>query len=140
MVVTTGGAPAFPLAGVPADGVFTIRTLEDAIALRTLLDAGRVGRALVVGAGYIGLEMAEAFAARGCAVTVVARLERVLPNLDAEVAALVEKQVRRERVDLKLGTDSPRRSPGRTTPRDVVVLGTGCAAGGQRRSPPSRAR
>ncbi len=94
------------------------------IALRTLLDAGRVGRALVVGAGYIGLEMAEAFAARGCAVTVVERLDRVLPNLDVEVAALVEKHVR-EHVDLKLGTDVAAALAEPDAAPDVVVLSTG---------------
>ncbi len=125
LVVTTGGEPStFPLPGVPADRVFAIRTLEDAIALRTLLDAGRVGRALLVGAGYIGLEMAEAFAVRGCAVTVVEKLDRVLPNLDIEVAELVEKHVR-EHVDLKLGTDvtAALAEPGAAP--DVVVLSAG---------------
>ena len=104
LVVAAGGVPgAVALSGVPRDRVFTIRTLEDAITLRTLLDAGRVGRALVVGAGYIGLEMAEALVARGCAVTVVERLDRVLTSLDEEVAATVEAHVR-EHVDLRLST------------------------------------
>jgi NADPH-dependent 2,4-dienoyl-CoA reductase/sulfur reductase-like enzyme len=106
---------------VRSDRVFTIRTLEDAIALRSLLDAGRVGHALVVGAGYIGLEMAEAFAVRGCAVTVVERLDRVLPGFDEPIASTVEAHVR-EHVDLRLGADlhevlDP--AP------DVVVLATG---------------
>lgn len=106
LVVTAGAAPGrIALPGVPDDRVFTIRTLEDAIALRGLLDAGRVGRALVVGAGYVGLEMAEGLAARGCDVTVVEKLDRVLPNLDPEVAKIVEAHVR-EHVDLRLSTDA----------------------------------
>lgn len=122
LVVTTGGTPSAPsVPGVRRDRVFTVRTLEDAIALRSLLDAGRVARALVVGAGYIGLEMAEALAARGCAVTVVERLDRVLPGFDEPVAALVEQHVR-ERVDLRLGTDVG--DAGDVAP-DVAVLGTG---------------
>lgn len=122
LVVTSGGTPSVvALPGVRRDRVFTIRTLEDAIALRTLLDAGRVGRALVVGAGYIGLEMAEALAARGCAVTVVERLDRVLPGFDAPVAAVVEQHLR-EHVDLRLSTDL---GVALAEVPDVVVLATG---------------
>jgi CoA-dependent NAD(P)H sulfur oxidoreductase len=99
VVVAAGGTPAV----LPTPGPsFTVRTMEDAIALRALLDAGAVRRALVVGAGYIGLEMAEALHARGARVTVTERLDRVLPNLDEPVAALVEKRVR-EHVTLRLG-------------------------------------
>ena len=125
LIVTTGGVPTvFPLPGVPADRVFTIRTLEDAISLRSLLDAGRVGRALIVGAGYIGLEMAESFAARGCAVTVVEMLDRVLANFDAPVAELVEKHVR-EHVDLRLGTDVKKALAEPDLAPDIVVLSAG---------------
>lgn len=139
LVVTAGGTPGVvPLPGIDRDRVFTIRTLEDAIALRHLLDAGRVGRALVVGAGYIGLEMAEAFAARGCAVTVVERLGRVLTALDEPVAAQVEAHVR-EHVDLRLSADVADAIAERP---DVVVLATGvrpaatvAAAAGARTGP-----
>lgn len=104
LVVAAGGAPVLPpLPGVDDEAVFTVRTLEDAVALRSQLDAGRVGRALVVGAGYIGLEMAEALAAHGCLVTVAELLPRVMPNLDEAMAALVEDEVRRHGVDLRLG-------------------------------------
>ena len=70
LVVAAGGGRScrrFPAS--TTNEVFTIRTLEDAIALALPLDAGRIGRALVVGAGYIGLEMVEALVDRG--VTVV---------------------------------------------------------------------
>lgn len=105
LVVAAGGVPGLPpLPGLGERPVFTVRTMEDAIALRVLLDAGAVRTALVVGAGYIGLELAEALHARGCRVTVAERLDRVLPNLDEPVAALVEKHAR-EHVELRLGVD-----------------------------------
>lgn len=104
LVLAAGGVPTRPpLPGADDEAVFTVRTMEDAIALRSLLDAGRIGRALVVGAGYIGLEMAEALAARGCQVTVAELLPRVMPNLDEPVAALVADEVRHHGVDLRLG-------------------------------------
>lgn len=106
LVVTAGASPVqVELPRVGADRTFSVRTLEEAIALRGLLDAGKVGSALVVGAGYVGLEMAEALVARGCSVTVVERLDQVLPTLDPEPAAVVEEHVR-QRVDLRLGTDA----------------------------------
>jgi len=104
LVVAAGGSPVrLPLPGLDHERVFTVRTLEDAQVLRGLLDAGRIGRALVVGAGYIGLEMAEALTARGVSVTVAELLPRVMPNLDEPVAALVEAEVRAHGVDVRLG-------------------------------------
>lgn len=105
LVVAAGGAPVLPrLPGLDDDRVVTVRTLEDAITLRSLLDAGRIASALVVGAGYVGLEMAEALHARRVAVTVVEALPRVMPTLDEPLAALVADEVRRHGVDLRLST------------------------------------
>jgi NADPH-dependent 2,4-dienoyl-CoA reductase/sulfur reductase-like enzyme len=104
LIVAAGGTPVVPpLPGLGHERVFTVRSLEDAKALRSLIDAGRIGRALIVGAGYIGLEMAEAFSARGVEVTVAEMLPRVMPNLDESLAALVEAEVRCRGVDLRLG-------------------------------------
>lgn len=103
LVVAAGGMPVRPaLSGLDDDRVFVLRTLEEAQRLRARLDAGRIGRALVVGAGYIGLEVADALSERGCQVIEVELLDRVLPSVDREVAALVEDEVRRH-VDLRLG-------------------------------------
>lgn len=136
LVVATGGAPVLPpLPGLDDDRVVTIRTLEDAITLRSLLDAGRIARALVVGAGYVGLEMAEGLHARRVEVTVAEALPRVMPTLDEPVAALVADEVRRHGVDLRLGTrfDGVTRDErglialigGEPLPVDVVVLAIG---------------
>jgi NADPH-dependent 2,4-dienoyl-CoA reductase/sulfur reductase-like enzyme len=104
LIVAAGGSPSLPpIPGLDNDHVFTVRTLEDAAGLRSLLDAGHIGRALVIGAGYIGLEMAEALVERGVVVTLAEALPRVMPNLDAPIAALIEEEVRRHGVDLRLG-------------------------------------
>lgn len=136
LVVAAGGAPVLPpLPGLDDDRVVTVRTLEDAITLRSLLDAGRIARALVVGAGYVGLEMAEGLHARRVEVTVAEALPRVMPTLDEPVAALVADEVRRHGVDLRLGTrfDGVTRDErglialigGEPLPVDVVVLAIG---------------
>lgn len=103
VIVAAGGLPAAPpVPGLDHERVFTVRAMEDAITLRSLLDAGYIGSALVVGAGYIGLEMAEALVARGVSVTVAEALPRVMPTVDPPIADLVEAEVRRHGVDLRL--------------------------------------
>lgn len=139
VVVAAGGAPIVPrLPGVDDERVFAVRTLEDAITLRSLLDAGRIGRAVVVGAGYIGLEMVEALHDRGVAVVVAEVLPRVMPNLDEPVAALVEHEVRRHGVDLRLGArlegvrsgmvDLDALIDGETVSTDAVIMAVGVRA------------
>ncbi len=141
LVVAAGGFPAaVPLPGLGDRPCFTVRTLEDTVALRALVDEGRVSRALVVGAGYIGLETAEALHARGVRVTVAERLGRVLPTtVDAPVAGIVEEHVRAH-VDLCLGADAATLLAERDP--DVVVVCTGvrpsagvAAAAGARTGP-----
>lgn len=106
LVVAAGGrATVPPIPGLDGRKMFTVRTMEDTVALRALLDAGAVRSAVVVGAGYIGLETAEALHAGGIRVTVVERLPRVLPTLDEPVAAQVEEHVR-VHVDLRLSSDA----------------------------------
>jgi NADPH-dependent 2,4-dienoyl-CoA reductase/sulfur reductase-like enzyme len=141
LIVAAGGRPSLPpISGLDNDHVFTVRTLEDAISLRSLLDAGHVGRALVIGAGYIGLEMAEALVERGVAVTLAEALPRVMPNLDPPIAALVEEEVRRHGVDLRLGArvDGIRSTDdgleavldGQVVTADVVVVAAGVRPAG----------
>jgi CoA-dependent NAD(P)H sulfur oxidoreductase len=141
LVVAAGGAPVLPpLPGLDDDAVFTVRTLESAVRLRSLLDAGRIGRALVVGGGYVGLEMAEALHARGVAVTVVEMLPQVMPNVDEPVAALVEAEIRRHGVDLRLSTalqrvdrvgpDLRAATTSGTVTADAVIVAVGVRASG----------
>lgn len=136
LVVTAGAEPVVPpIPGLAGPRVFTVRTLERAIELRRALDAGGVRRCLIVGAGYIGLEMAEGLVAQDCDVVVVELLDHVMPTLDAEVADAVETTVR-ELTDLRLGvglsgvTDHGGRlraelSDGATVDVDAVVVATG---------------
>lgn len=141
LVVAAGAAPAVPpLPGADDDRVFTIRTLEDCRLLRSRLDAGHIARALVVGAGYVGLEMVEALAERGCHVLVSEILDRVMPTLDPEMAAPVEAEVR-DHADLRLRTSleeivagpdglTARLGDGSGEPVDTVIIATGVRPSG----------
>lgn len=136
VVLAAGGAPVVPpLPGVDHPRVFPVRTLEGARELRSLLDAGRIRRALVVGAGYVGLEMAEALVERGCTVVVAEALAGGVCGLDPETSALVEAEVARH-ADLRLGTAVTALDPGAagvraqladgaTVDADAVVLAVG---------------
>lgn len=104
LVVSTGARPALPpVEGVDLPGVFTLRQLEDGEAIMSALD--RAQRTVIVGAGYVGLEVAEAFRARGKQVTVVELAERVLPAADPEVSALVHEELTKNGVQVVTGTE-----------------------------------
>lgn len=104
LVVATGArAVKVTLPGVDLDGVFTLRTLEDGEALKRTISGGDVKRAAIVGGGYIGLEMAEAFAARGIAVTVIELLPALLSTYDTDVSDIVEKELLRNGVTVSKG-------------------------------------
>ena len=94
LVVATGAVPVRPrVAGLdrlgPDDGVHPLHTMADTHAIMATLATRRPERAVFVGAGYIGLEMAEALSARGIAVTVLEALPHVLPTLDGPLGDLV---------------------------------------------------
>lgn len=105
LVVATGATAFKPaLSGIDMPGVFTLRTLPDAEALRETLESGSIRRGIIVGAGYIGLEMAESLAARGVEVTVIELLPRALSTFDPDMSELVEKKLARRGVILRTGT------------------------------------
>jgi NADPH-dependent 2,4-dienoyl-CoA reductase/sulfur reductase-like enzyme len=104
LVVTTGADPVRPpVPGLDGPRVFTIRSLDEAIGLRRLLASGTVRHAVVVGAGYVGLETAEALVCAGVDVDVVEALPGVLGTVDAPVAALAQAEVERH-ATLRLGS------------------------------------
>jgi NADPH-dependent 2,4-dienoyl-CoA reductase/sulfur reductase-like enzyme len=136
LIVASGADPVRPpVPGLGHPRVFTIRSLDEAIELRKLLDTGVVRRAIVVGAGYIGLETAEALVEAGVETEVVEALPRVLATVDEPLAALVQAELERH-ARLRLGArlDEVRPGPDGTltaviggvdTPADLLVIATG---------------
>jgi NADPH-dependent 2,4-dienoyl-CoA reductase/sulfur reductase-like enzyme len=109
LVIGTGAVPARPpIAGLdalgPADGVHLLHSMDDTFAVMRTLEEGSPESAVIVGAGYIGLEMAEALTARGLAVTQVEQLPEVLPTVDPQLGALVRAQLEGRGVTVLSGT------------------------------------
>lgn len=95
LVIATGAVPFVPdVAGTGLPGVFTMRTPDDAIGLRDYIDENKCRSAVVVGGGFIGLEIAENLAAKGLKVTVVDMASQIMPNLfDTEMADYLRRKL-----------------------------------------------
>ncbi len=106
LVVAVGASPILPpIEGAGLSGVFQMRTPEDAVSLREYLDANGVKKAVIVGGGFIGLEMAENLLSRGVAPTVVEAQNQLLPGvLDPEMAAYVKRHLQQKGVRVLTGT------------------------------------
>ena len=105
LVIATGAAPFVPnVPGTQLPGVFTVRTPDDAIGLRAYVDENKCRNAVVVGGGFIGLEIAENLLAKGLKVTVVDMASQVMPNLfDAEVADYIRRQLQAKGIRVVTG-------------------------------------
>ena len=109
LVVGTGAVPVRPpIAGLdalgPDDGVHLLHSTSDTFALMHTLQRDDIHRAVIVGAGYIGLEMAEALTTRGLHVTQLEQLPEVLPTVDPELGLLVHHELERHGVTVACRT------------------------------------
>ncbi len=112
LVVGTGAVSQVPpIEGVSGDGalggddgVHLLHSMGDTFAVMRTLEEARPSSAVIVGAGYIGLEMAEALTARGLKITQMERLDEVLPTVDPELGALVHQQLAHHEVEVLTGT------------------------------------
>ena len=138
LVIATGAVPVRPpLPGVDAAGVFGVQTLDDGTALLADLDRAQPRQAVVVGGGYIGVEMAEALVRHGIAVTVVDQAAQPMATLDPDMGTAVHRAMEGIGIDVHTDTTvtgfetgSDRRVRAVLTargsiPADVVVLGLG---------------
>ncbi len=163
LVLSPGAEPLRPrLPGIDDPRVRTLRSMEDMDAIIGTLRADAAVSALVIGAGYIGLEMAEALRQRGAPVVLVEKLPHVMGVADAEMTAPLHDELRRNGVDLRLATSVEAFEPqgdrllarlsdgdaGRVRARDPrggrasrepVGEGGGTGAGNDRRHPRRRA-
>lgn len=155
LVLSPGAAPIRPpLPGIDLQGIFSVTTVPDARRIREWLDRGtedqsemnsytgfqtvtKPKRAVVVGGGFIGLEMVENLIHRGLEVTLIEKLDQVMPPLDPEMARLVERYMVKHGVRLELddgvagfqqsadGSLEVLTSSGNRHPADIVILAIG---------------
>ena len=108
LVIATGASPSeLPIEGKELDGVFRMRTPDDAEGIRTYAEQNKVRKAVVIGAGFIGLEAAENLKAKGIHVTVIDFAPQILPNiLDPEMAAYAKKHLLNAGIRVITGTSA----------------------------------
>ncbi|MBU2489171.1 MAG: FAD-dependent oxidoreductase [Proteobacteria bacterium] len=106
LLLSPGAAPLVPpdLPGVNLPGLFTVRTVTDALAMNRWIADKEPQVAVVAGAGYIGLEMAENLARRGLTVHLVERENQIMPAVDPEMAVLVARRLKKKGIHLHLGS------------------------------------
>jgi NADPH-dependent 2,4-dienoyl-CoA reductase/sulfur reductase-like enzyme len=133
------GARAFipPIKGLDRKGVFTLRPLEDGIAIRDFIGSNSPKNGLLIGAGYIGMEMAESFAEVGMRVTVIEKMPVIVGTMDDEITEIIEKELNRNGVTLlkskavvEFAGENSRLSraildSGETIEADIAVVGAG---------------
>ncbi|MCP5110912.1 MAG: FAD-dependent oxidoreductase, partial [bacterium] len=140
LLIATGYRPvSLPLEGVGASGVFTASRIEDGEALAQWLDSSKKRQAVVIGGGFVGLEMTEALRRRGLEVTLVEKSPAIFSAFDSDMAALLVKELEANGVQVLTGR-APRRlctrangsveaveleGSGRLLPSDVVFIDVG---------------
>lgn len=123
-LVLSPGASALrpPIEGLDSPRVLTLRTVEDALAQRELVEGG-LARAVVIGAGFIGVEVAEALAQEGVETTLVEGAEHVLAPLEPELAWPVTQELQRLGIDVRSSTFVQKIVHGEA--EDIVTLSDG---------------
>ena len=139
LVIATGAeAIKPPIDGVELKNVFCLRTPDDAVNIRNAVEAGDIKRAVVVGGGYIGLEIAENLASQGVRVTVIDMAKHILPGFDEEFAEYVENHLADQgimaftetKLEAILGEDKVEKvkTNNRAFKADAVILSVGIRA------------
>lgn len=107
LILSQGARPIIPpLPGADLPNVFTLRDVPDMDRIVQFLEIQRPKSAAVIGGGFIGLEMAEAFHRRGINVTVIEKFPHILPLLDDDMATYLQNQIRGRGLDLKTAAEA----------------------------------
>ena len=106
LILSPGAKPVMPnLTGIDSDNVFTLRTVEDTLKIHRFVETTKPRTAVMVGGGFIGLEMAENLSELGIKVTVVQRGNQLMNTLDYDMATMIHSKLRSKGLSLKLNAD-----------------------------------
>lgn len=104
IILSPGAEPIKPpLEGIGLDNIFNLRNIPDSDKIKSFVETRHPESAVIVGGGFIGLEMAENLALRGIKTTIVEKLDQVMPSLDIEMATFMSAHLKEKGVDCILG-------------------------------------
>lgn len=104
LIIATGASPVKPpIPGINLKRILTLRSVSDALTIRALIETKKAKRAVVIGGGFIGLEVAENLVEQGIEVTLVELAEQILPGFDFEMAKIVENYIEEQGVKIHTG-------------------------------------
>ncbi|WP_112180247.1 MULTISPECIES: FAD-dependent oxidoreductase [Paraliobacillus] len=133
LVFATGATPTTPnIQGIEHDHVFHVRTIRHASIIETYMNEKKPKKVTIIGAGFIGLEMAEQLTHKGLDVTIVQRSNQIMPHLDKDMAYRVEEHLKKHNVSLLLNEEvtaisetTVETEKGQLIDTDMVILATG---------------
>ncbi|WP_087973186.1 FAD-dependent oxidoreductase [Oceanobacillus rekensis] len=133
LVFATGATPITPnITGADKEHVFQVRTIQNTANIDSFMRANNPKKITIIGAGFIGLEVAEQLKHKGLEVTIIQRSDQIMPHLDKDMARRVEEHVRSNGVNLLLNEEASTISEsvvetksGKTIESDMVILATG---------------
>ncbi|AWI12621.1 Pyridine nucleotide-disulfide oxidoreductase [Caldibacillus thermoamylovorans] len=133
LVFATGATPITPkIDGVDRKHVFHVRTIQNTAAINEFMNLNNPKKVTIIGAGFIGLEMAEQLTHKGLDVTIVQRSNQIMPHLDKDMAFRVEEHLRNNGVKLLLNEEASvitekavETKSGKMIDSEIVILATG---------------
>jgi len=138
LILATGACPIIPnIEGISLEGILTLRNISDLGRFKTLLTTMQPKKAVIIGAGYIGLELAESFHELSIKTTIIEKATRILPKFDTEMVQPVHDHLLENRVELILGDGLAKlhgkngriiaveTESGKMIPADLVVIAIG---------------
>lgn len=104
LIIATGARSLVPpFEGIEERGIFTLRSLKDALEIKEFMELTKPRNIVVIGGGYIGLEMAENFVDLGCQVTIVEKAPHIIPNMDGDMAEILTAYLISRGVEVRIG-------------------------------------
>lgn len=133
LVFATGATPITPpIKGVDMNHVFHVRNIQNTASINSFMVSNNPKKVTIIGAGFIGLEMAEQLTHKGLEVTIVQRSNQIMPHLDKDMAFRVEEHIRNNGVNLLLNEEATvitentvETKSGNVIDSDMVILATG---------------